>query len=115
MDWSDIETRWTAHVPRALTRWPQLDEADLLDTDGDRMAVNRLLQRRLDTDEIGADAEIADWIAGLEPADAVMDETRDNERISDSIRSLPDGEEPLHADDAFGDGRLPERPIGRTR
>ncbi|ROU04160.1 hypothetical protein [Histidinibacterium lentulum] len=114
MDWTTIERRWTAHVPRALTRWPQLDEADLLATDGDRAEVNRLLQNTLGLDELGADAEIADWISGLEPADAVMDETRDDERIDDSARSLPDGEEPLHADDAFGDGRIPDRPIGRT-
>jgi len=114
MDWTDIKSHWTAHVPRALTRWPQLDETDLLATDGDRAAVARLLQRSLDTDELGADAEIADWIAGLEPADTVMDETRDNERITASARSLPDGEEPLDADEAFGDERLPDRPMGRT-
>lgn len=114
MDWSDIERNWTAHAPRALARWPQLDEAEWLATDGDRRAATLLLQRRLGMDAHGADAEIADWLGGLEPADTVMDDTRDDARISASARDLPDGETPLDADKAFGDETLPDSPMGRT-
>ncbi|WP_158540141.1 hypothetical protein [Rhodosalinus halophilus] len=51
---------------------------------------------------------------GEPPVDVLMDETRDNANIRKSARHVPEGEDPLADDDAFGDEGQPDRPMGRS-
>ncbi|KAA9009159.1 CsbD family protein [Histidinibacterium aquaticum] len=113
MNWSDVETNWEAHVPQILTRWPELEEDDVLATEGDRTEFGALLSRQLGLSPSVADSEIADWLMGLEPADAVMDPSRDSERIRDAAAHIPEGEDVYAEDGDFGDEGVSDRPIGR--
>ncbi len=38
MIWKDVQQNWSSHVPQVLTRWPDLDEDDVIATDGSRAA-----------------------------------------------------------------------------
>ena len=114
MIWSDVQNNWPAHVPRALTRWPALDEDDVLATDGRRPEFAELVAGVTGLSPSEADAEVTDWIMGLEPSDTVMDPTRDSDRITASAADLPDGEDVYAEDGGFGDDDAAERPIGRN-
>lgn len=114
MIWSDIARNWSAHVPQILTRWPELGETEVLATEGDRTAFSTLLSRRMNLPASVADSEVADWAMGLESADAMMDPSRDNARISASASEVAPGEDVYDADEAFGDEDAAEPPIGRS-
>ncbi|EAR50555.1 hypothetical protein OG2516_04426 [Oceanicola granulosus HTCC2516] len=114
MEWRDVQQHWAAHVPRVMTRWPEITEEEALDVDGDRAALTRLVAERQQLGQNAADGEVSDWLMGLEPADAIMDETRDDERISASQADISPGEDVYSDDREFGDDTKPEPPIGRT-
>lgn len=114
MIWSEVESHWAAFVPQVMTRWPELDEDEVIATDGDRAAFAGMLSERYDLSPSVADSEIADWLMGLQPADAVMDPTRDNAQIGRSAAHINEGEDPLADDGMFGDDDVPDRPISRN-
>ncbi len=114
MMWTDIAPTWPSHVPSLLTRFPALPEDDALATDGNRDRLATLLADTQGTTAENARIDLDDWITGQEPVDAVMDETRDNARITASGRDIPAGEDPSDDDARFGDDALAEAPVGRT-
>ncbi len=114
MFWSDMPANWPSHVPSLLTRFPKLDEDDVLATDGDREQLAAHLADTFAYSRADARASLDTWIEGLEPVDAVMDEGRDNARISASGRDLSPGEDPSDDDAKFGDDDTSGPPIGRT-
>ena len=114
MDWHTVQTNWVAYVPRLMTRFPALDEATLLATDGEITPVARQLAAAEDIDTAAAKDMLHDWAMGDEPADAVMDETRDNARIMDSKKNIPAGEDVYADDEKFGAEDAPDTPMGRT-
>ena len=119
MDWNDVVTNWPALSGSILTRWPEADEDTVLAMEGDRTALVAYVSRLESIPEAEAEERVADWAQTAMPADAQMDPIRDSAVISESASELPPGEEPLDADEAFGDetvdGRTaPEPPVGRT-
>lgn len=113
MDWTMIRENWEAFVPQILTRWPDLPEEDTLALGGDRDGLVRLISDLSGVDEGEADQQIESWLGGEEPADAVMDPSRDNERIMASAAHIPPGEDVYDDDSDFGDDRAPAPPMGR--
>lgn len=113
MDWTTLRNKWEAFVPQILTRWPDLPEEDVLALAGDRDGLVTLLSDLAGIDEAEADQQIESWLGGEEPADAVMDPSRDNERIMASAAHIPPGEDVYDDDADFGDDAAPDRPIGR--
>ncbi len=114
MQWTDVNRNWAAHIPRIMTQWPDLDEDNLAAADGSRDAFEQVLAERHGQTRTEAQLAIAEWLQGMEPADAVMDETRDNERISASAADIPAGEVAMDDDAAFGDDNVPDTPIGKV-
>ncbi len=114
MQWTTIETNWTAYVPRLLTRWPDLNEDTLLATDGRMPEVVEHIGAVEQADTVVARDMLKEWMMGAEPADAVMDETRDNARILSTAADVSDGED-VYSDDAkFGDDNVADTPMGRN-
>lgn len=114
MDWNTVQTHWTAYVPRLMSRFPTLDETTLLATDGDITPVARQVAATQDIDTAAARDMLHEWASGAEPTDAMMDETRDNARITASARDIPAGEDVYADDDKFGADVGPATPVGRT-
>ena len=113
MDWKLIRQDWTAFVPAILQRWPDADEEDLLQLDGERETLAAYLAGRTGQDYTLVLDDVAEWQMGEEPADIHMDETRDNVNIRESIRHVPPGEDASDDDRAFGDDNSAEPPVGR--
>ena len=111
MQWKDIARHWSAYTPQILTRWPELDETDVLAIDGDQDAFINYLARKKGGDRVAAQMAIADWLYQAEPADVIMDESRDNERISASAQNIAEGEDPLSDDAKFGAENAPAQPL----
>lgn len=114
MQWNTVAQNWTAFTPRILTRWPELEENEVLTIDGDQDAFLHYLTEAKGDDAVAAQMELADWLMGEEPADAVMDPTRDNARTSASAENIPDGEVPSNDDRRFGDDNTPDTPMKRA-
>ncbi|SEW10113.1 hypothetical protein SAMN04488515_1047 [Cognatiyoonia koreensis] len=114
MQWKNIAQNWPAFAPRLMTKWPELEENTLLSIDGDQDKFVDYLKTRTGMDTVTAQMELADWMMGAEPADAVMDSTRDNEQISNSAQEMAVGEDALSDDKKFGDDGKAENPVGRA-
>lgn len=114
MDWTTVADHWTAYVPRLMTKFPQLREDTLLSADGNRALVTAHLAEVQQTDAQSANLALSEWLEGSEPVDAVMAETRDNERISAVQAHIPAGEDTLSDDAKFGDDNRPDTPVGRS-
>ncbi|MGR3486280.1 MAG: hypothetical protein ACU0BF_13110 [Paracoccaceae bacterium] len=114
MIWQDVAADWPAFIPRVLTHWPDLDEDEVQAVGGDYDRFVALLAARPDHDEETARDAIREWLEGQQPADAVMDPTRDNDRIRASARHIPPGEDVYSEDGDFGDDRTPEPRVGRV-
>ena len=119
MEWNEIVAYWPALAGSILTRWPGADEDTVLAMDGDRPAFVAYISRLENIPEAEAEERIAQWSETAMPADARMAPLRDSETIQEAGAELPPGEEPLDADEQFGDEAdgartAPEPPIGRT-
>lgn len=114
MNWTTVSDNWTAYVPRLMTKWPDLDENTLLATDGNKALVTAHLAEIDKSDAVSADMALTEWLHGAEPADAIMDETRDNARITASAADIADGEDAFSDDAKFGDDHKSDTPVGRT-
>jgi len=119
MDWNEIVANWPALTGSILTRWPGADEDTVLAMDGDRPAFVTYIARLENIPEAEAEERIGEWSQTAMPADARMAPVRDSQTISEADAELPPGEEPLDADEAFGDENtedrtVPDPPIGRT-
>lgn len=114
MQWNDISKNWSAYTPALMTKWSELEENELLALDGNQDEFLAYLKKRTGYDTVTAQMELADWMMGAEPADAVMDSTRDNARITDSKDEMSVGEDALSDDSKFGDDDTPDTPIGRA-
>ena len=114
MQWNDVAKDWTAFTPRILTRWPQMDEDKVLDIDGDQDRFIGYLTSVKNDDRVAAQMELSDWLMGEQPADVMMDETKDNARILASGQNMPAGEDPSDDDRRFGDDGKADTPVGRT-
>ena len=114
MRWNDVAADWPAFIDSLQTRWPETDRTELEAIDGDRDALNIYLGRVLALSPREADEQIDEWLRGPFPADAQMDEVRDNANIGNARKHIPPGEDVYDDDAAFGDDDLSERPVGRS-
>ena len=114
MQWRDVEQNWTAYIPRILTQWPNLDEAEVQSIGGDQDAFVNYLSKSKGEDRVAAQMELADWLMGGEPIDVMMDESRDNAQIMESAANVPAGEDTLSDDKKFGDDAKTDTPIGKA-
>jgi len=119
MDWNEIRTNWTELTGSILTRWPDANEDDVLAIDGVRSAFVTYISRLENLPEPEAEDRVSEWAATAMPADARMAPAMVNQAIGDSAASVPPGEDPSDADEAFGDEAggtrsIPQTPIGRS-
>ena len=114
MNWQTVAQNWSAFLVQIEQRWPETDETDLLDIDGDRGRFTDYLSTVHDLTRSEADEEIQAWLNGEVPADVKMDEHRDDANIGESGQSIPTGEDVYSEDRNFGGGLAPQQPTGRT-
>lgn len=113
MKWSEVSRNWGAFQEAILTRWPELDPDDVSAAEGDRARFNATLGRSHGLTPREAEEEIDEWLMGPMPADARVDETRDNANIRESARDVPTGEDVYADDRRFGDDMTSTPPVGR--
>ncbi|SFQ20908.1 hypothetical protein [Tranquillimonas alkanivorans] len=114
MQWQTVQQNWPAFLERIEQRWPMTDEDDLLEVDGRRDRFVDYLSKVHDLTQNEANEQIDAWLMGEMPADAHMDDFRDNANIVESGRSIPPGEDVYAEDRDFGDDRAPDVPVGRN-
>jgi hypothetical protein len=119
MEWTQIRASWPELSGSILTRWPDADEDEVLAIDGDREAFITYIGRVEKLPREEAEDRIGEWAATAMPADARMHPSQVNSAIKQSAAYVAPGEEPLDADEAFGDEADGERtvaepPVGRT-
>ena len=105
MNWQTVAQNWPAFFDRIEQRWPQTDESDLIDIDGDRRRFTSYLSKVHDLTRNEANEEIEAWLMGEVPADVRMDDHRDNANIRESGRDIPTGEDVYSEDGRFGSGQ----------
>ena len=113
MRWTDVAEDWPAYVEALHTRWPETDLTELEAIDGNRDRLEAYVAEVNGIPKEDARDEVTDWLRGPTPADARMDETRDNQNIVNSARYVAPGEDVYSDDRDFGDDGLADRPIGR--
>ena len=121
MDWQTVSQNWPSFFTAIEDRWPEAEEAELIDIDGDRGRFSGYVARLEETSREDAQDQVAAWLLELTdlPADVQMDPRRDNANIRESGRSIPPGEDVYSEDGRFGSGAEdegggPVNPLGRT-
>ncbi|MCR9148777.1 MAG: hypothetical protein NXH83_01250 [Rhodobacteraceae bacterium] len=103
MKWHHVEENWPAFFDAILDRWPDADEAELEDIDGDQRAFVRYIAELTEQEPAEAAQEIRDWLVGELPSDVVMDPRHDDHSIQLSGKFLPEGEDEFDDDARYGD------------
>ena len=89
MKWHHVQDNWPAFFEAILDRWPDADEADIIELTGQEPEEAR--------------ADIREWLSGELPSDVVMDPRHDNHSIALSKKYVPEGEDEYDDDSRFGD------------
>ncbi|MCB2126495.1 MAG: hypothetical protein H6897_00240 [Rhodobacteraceae bacterium] len=103
MKWHHVQENWPAFFEAILDKWPEADEAELDEIDGDQRAFIAYVAELTGQEAADAREEIRDWLAGELPSDVVMDPRHDDHSIRLSGKFLPEGEEELDDDARYGD------------
>lgn len=103
MKWHHVQDNWSAFYEAIQDRWPEIDEADLDEIDGDSRAFVARVAEVTGMDTAEARDEVREWLAGEIPADVIMDPTHDNHSIALSSKFVPEGEDEYADDARFGD------------
>ena len=122
MEWQTVQQNWEAFFAAIVERWPESDEADLIEIDGNRARFVDYVAEASGTSREDADDQVDAWLLEQTavPADVQMDDRRDNANIRDSGQNIPTGEDVYSEDGRFGsgadedEGGGPVNPIGRT-
>ncbi|MDF1620647.1 hypothetical protein [Pseudothioclava nitratireducens] len=104
MKWHHVQDNWHAFYEAIMDRWPEAEEADLDEIDGDQRDFVAYIAGLNDQSAAEAREEIREWITGELPSDVVMDPSHDNHSITNSAKYVPDGEDEYDDDARFGDG-----------
>jgi hypothetical protein len=83
----------------------------VLAIEGDREAFVAYVSRLEDLPDLVAEERVQAWAETAMPTDARMDPTADAEAFLAAEDALPPGEEPLDADESFGDEGAPDQPL----
>lgn len=103
MKWHHVQENWPAFFDAITDRWPQADEADLEDIDGDQRAFVAYIAELTAQETSEAAQEIRDWLTGELPSDVVMDPRHDDHSIALSKKFMPEGEDEFDDDARYGD------------
>ncbi|WP_415184014.1 hypothetical protein [Phaeovulum sp.] len=103
MKWHHVQENWPAFYDAIIDRWPQADEADLDEIDGDQRAFIAYVAGMNGQEPAEAREEIREWIVGELPSDVVMDPRHDNHSITLSAKYVGEGEDESDDDARFGD------------
>ncbi|MEI4486487.1 hypothetical protein V8J36_09810 [Frigidibacter sp. MR17.14] len=105
MKWQHVSENWAAFFDAITDRWPDADEAELEDIDGDQRAFVAYIAELTGQETSEAAQEIREWMSGELPSDVVMDPRHDDHSIANSSKYLPDGEDVYDDDERFGDDK----------
>ncbi|MBW7057773.1 hypothetical protein KY389_13950 [Paracoccus bogoriensis] len=108
MKWHHVAANWPAFYEAILDKWPEADESDLDEIDGDQRAFIAYLAEATGQEIEDIREELRDWLAGEIPSDVVMDPIHDNHSISLSAKYVNEGEDEFADDAAFGDDQEDE-------
>lgn len=103
MKWSHVQSNWPAFYEAIQEKWPDADEAELDEIDGDQRAFISYIAEISEGEREEARDEILEWLKGEIPSDVVMDPVHDNHSIALSSKYVPEGEDELDDDSRFGD------------
>lgn len=103
MKWQQIQNNWSAFFEVIVERWPEADENDLEEIDGDQRAFIRYIAEVTEQDPEEARDEIRQWLSGEIPSDVVMDPSHDDRSLALSSKFVPEGEDEYDDDARFGD------------
>ena len=103
MRWSNVQANWPAFYKAITEKWPDADEDELDEIDGDQRAFIRYIAELTGQETDETRDEIREWLAGEIPADVVMDPIHDDHSISLSAKYIGEGEDEYDDDARFGD------------
>jgi len=103
MKWHHVQENWSAFFDAILDRWPEAEENDLEEIDGDQRAFILYIAELTGGEIADAREEIREWLVGELPADVVMDPLHDNHSIALSSKYVGEGEDEYDDDARFGD------------
>ena len=103
MKWHHVQENWTAFFEAILDRWPNADETELEEIDGDQRAFITYIAELTGGEPADAREEIRDWLTGELPSDVVMNPRHDNHSIALSGKYVGEGEDESDDDARFGD------------
>ncbi|MBM3604102.1 MAG: hypothetical protein FJX25_04925 [Alphaproteobacteria bacterium] len=107
MKWHHVQENWSAFYEAILDRWPDADESDLDEIDGDQRAFVAYLAEATGQEPEEIREELREWLMGEIPSDVVMDPAHDNHSIALSAKFVNDGEDEFTDDARFGDDERP--------
>lgn len=103
MKWHHVQANWPAFYEAIVEKWPEADDADLDEIDGDQRAFVAYLSEATGQEPEEIREEIREWLRGEIPSDVVMDPVHDNHSIALSSKYVPEGEDEYADDARFGD------------
>ncbi|RNF35592.1 hypothetical protein [Paracoccus methylarcula] len=105
MKWHHVQENWSAFYEAITDKWPEVDEADLDEIDGDQRAFIAYLAEATGQEVAEIREELREWLRGEIPSDIVMDPIHDNHSIALSSKYVNEGEDEYDDDAHFGDDR----------
>jgi len=114
MEWAEVVRDWPAYTDSMITRWPNADAEIVADMDPDREAFEVYIAGVQGMTTLEAEADVARWLEGPKPLDAVNDPNHVGTSITESGASIPVGEDVYADDRKFGDDNISENPVGRS-
>lgn len=103
MKWVHVRDNWPAFIEAIIEKWPEADEAGLIEVDGDQRAFVQYIAEVTGQETAETRDEIREWLAGEIPSDIIMDPGHDNHSIRLSSKYLSEGEDESDDDARFGD------------
>lgn len=103
MKWHHVQENWPAFYEAILEKWPEVDDSELDEIEGDQRAFVTYLAEVTGQEPSEIREEVRDWLAGELPSDVVMDPIHDNHSISLSAKYVNEGEDEYSDDASFGD------------
>lgn len=103
MKWHHVQANWTAFYEAIIDKWPEADDSDLDEIDGDQRAFVAYLVETTGQEPDEIREELREWLTGEIPSDVVMDPVHDNHSIALSSKFVGEGEDEFSDDARFGD------------
>lgn len=103
MKWQHVQENWPAFYEVIQDKWPEVEEAELDEIDGDQRAFIHYLAEATGQETSEIRDELREWLAGEIPSDVVMDPIHDNHSINLSSKYVNEGEDEYDDDARFGD------------